>query len=80
VLIQFYYAGASWLGLRGKSFLYVERPTGEREYYDYTTDPNELTNLLADWEGHAPQLSGERQFQLATQLRAAIGCKGATCP
>jgi arylsulfatase A-like enzyme len=80
VLIQYYGSGESWIGLRGKDFLYVERPTGELEYYDRTTDPDELNNLLADWEGHEWQLDGAQRLQLFTKLRAAVGCKGATCP
>ena len=83
VLVQVFFhrnPKANWIGLRGANYLYVQRPTGEREYYDYTTDPHELKNQLADWLGQAPQLTPQYQALLAAQLRAAVGCKGATCP
>lgn len=72
VLIQFYQR-EGWQGLRGPDWLYVERgQTGEREYYDLTEDPYQLDNLLANWEGHTPQLSPERQAELNQMLMAAL--------
>ncbi|MDQ3655277.1 MAG: sulfatase-like hydrolase/transferase [Chloroflexota bacterium] len=80
VLIQRYSKNLGWFGLRSLDYLYVEHPTGEKEYYDLRKDPNELDNLLANWKGHTPRLSQQRQNMLTSQLRAAKGCRGATCP
>ena len=66
--------------LRGEDFLYVEWDSGERELYDYRTDPFELDNALAEWEGHAPEpaaLDLAARFQ--DRLAALATCTGSTC-
>jgi hypothetical protein len=58
----------------------VEYGTGERELYNYDDDPNELENLLADWEGHVPLPAAEAiAATLAARLGELRGCVGATC-
>ncbi len=70
----------AWRGLRGADFLYVEWNGGEREYYDHTTDPHELDNMLATWSGHTPTLDPVESDRLR-QLLADLGtCTGQSCP
>jgi arylsulfatase A-like enzyme len=69
-----------YLGLRTLDTLYVVYRTGERELYDYTADPYELDNLLADWSGHTPTAeAAARAASLAARLDALRDCAGATC-
>ena len=74
-------AGApGYQALRGEDFLYVEWDSGERELYDYRTDPFELDNALAEWEGHAPKpaaLDLAAHFQ--ERLAVLATCTGSTC-
>lgn len=69
-----------YAAVRTRTHVYVEYETGERELYDYGSDPDELDNLLADWEGHAPTPDAEA---LATTLAARLDelrdCAGETC-
>lgn len=51
----------AFAGVRTKTHLYVEYSTGERELYDYRTDPHELRNLLADWGEQRPSADPEDQ-------------------
>ena len=71
----------TYQAVRTDRYLYVEYETGERELYDYHTDPYELDNLLADWEGHVPTADAEA---IANQLRARLNeirdCAFETCP
>ncbi|MGI9252642.1 MAG: sulfatase-like hydrolase/transferase [Thermomicrobiales bacterium] len=68
-----------FMALRGRDALYVEYYNGEREYYDYQTDPWELENLLAMWEGHEPTLPEETASRLARRLAAFRTCNGPGC-
>ncbi len=65
--------------LRGEHELYVEYDNGEREFYDYLTDPWELDNLLADWDGLVPALDPSTAKNLSARLAAFRACAGATC-
>lgn len=49
----------AFAGVRTRTHLYVEYSTGERELYDYRSDPNELRNLLADWDEQTPSSDPE---------------------
>lgn len=49
----------AFAGVRTKTHLYVEYSTGERELYDYRSDPHELRNLLADWGEQTPSTDPE---------------------
>jgi N-acetylglucosamine-6-sulfatase len=62
-------------GLRTARYTYVEYSTGEKELYDITNDPNELTNLAAS---ASPSLLATLHTRLA-QLRSckADGCRTA---
>ena len=66
-------------GLRTATELYVEYDDGEREYYDHTTDPDELTNRLADWDGHMPSLDPVHEAQMISRLATARICSGRSC-
>jgi len=79
VLIDFWENGEQWSGLRGVSELYVEYLNGEREYYDHTTDPGELENALASWQGHTPSLPLSRQLALRDRVATLRTCRGETC-
>lgn len=59
----------TYAALRGPDWLYVEYSTGEREYYDLATDPDELTNAVA-------ALSPSRLEQLHAQTVRQQGCAG----
>jgi len=49
----------SHLGLRTPTYKYIERSTGELEYYDLTQDPDELQNLAGQMDpGFLNRLSG----------------------
>jgi arylsulfatase A-like enzyme len=59
----------SYEAIRTPQFTYVRYETGDTEYYDLATDPNELDNL-------APTLSRSRRVQLDTWLDALHTCRG----
>jgi arylsulfatase A-like enzyme len=61
----------SYEAMRTASSVYVEYVTGEREYYDTRTDPNELTNSYGS-------LDQQRRDQLHAQLAELQACSGAT--
>lgn len=65
--------------IRSLDELYVEYETGELEYYDYRTDPWELNNRLADWEGLSPTLDPAVTAALARRLAAFRRCAGPVC-
>jgi arylsulfatase A-like enzyme len=67
-------------GLRGEDYLYVEHPAGEREYYDYRTDPLELDNALANWDGRTPTLDPVEAERLRGLLARYVDCAGESCP
>ncbi|MET9260673.1 sulfatase [Amycolatopsis sp. NPDC004079] len=56
--------------IRSTAYTYVEYADGAKEYYDRTTDPQELHNTAA-------QLPPERARQLHDTLRAMVSCHGA---
>ena len=58
--------------LRSPWQIYVEYATGERELYDLTEDPYQLTNLA----GHADR---GLLHDLSSQLMAMAGCDGSEC-
>lgn len=62
----------AWRAIRTETTLYAEYATGEREYYDLTTDP---------WEGEngATDLDPARLVALSGQLAALSACAGETC-
>ncbi|MCC6315106.1 MAG: sulfatase-like hydrolase/transferase, partial [Thermomicrobiales bacterium] len=74
------WGGPTWSALRGKTWLYVENDSDEREYYDYETDEYELENQLANWGDHTPALDNETAARLEARLSEAKRCKGAQCP
>ena len=55
--------------IRGPSFLYVEYASGEKEYHDLVSDPDELHNTFA-------ALSAERKAELHATLDAVQVCQG----
>ncbi|MFI6133668.1 sulfatase [Micromonospora sp. NPDC051141] len=55
--------------LRTATYTYVEYANGEREYYDRTTDPDQLTNLAGD-------LPATRLAALHQALAGYTGCHG----
>jgi len=65
--------------IRGRTWVYVEYATGEKEYYDRATDPDELHNLYAS-------LPAERKAALHAMLAGlqnchdAGGCQAAALP
>jgi arylsulfatase A-like enzyme len=59
----------SYEAVRATSSLYVEYETGEREYYDLASDPNELHNVYAS-------LTAERQARLHAMLSSLANCHG----
>jgi N-acetylglucosamine-6-sulfatase len=66
--------------LRGEHFLYVEWDSGERELYDYRTDPFELDNALAEWEGHTPEPAAlDLAAYLYPRLAVLATCTGSAC-
>ena len=58
--------------VRTSQYLYVEYQTGERELYDLSTDPYELTNIYAS---ASPALLSD----LKARLDALKSCAGAEC-
>jgi N-acetylglucosamine-6-sulfatase len=73
-------AAPYYSALRSKQRLYVEWDSGERELYDYRTDPFELDNALADWEGHTPA-PGDLELAAVLHDRLALlaTCTGSDC-
>jgi arylsulfatase A-like enzyme len=63
-------------GVRTADHLYVEYVTGERELYDYNTDPYETENLLAG--PSTPEVEAIAS-ELAARLDALRGCSGDKC-
>ena len=59
----------TYTALRGPDFTYVEYEDGTKEYYDRTTDPDELANTAAT-------LPSERAAQLHDTLQKLRTCKG----
>jgi arylsulfatase A-like enzyme len=59
-------------GLRTARYTYVELVTGEKELYDNSTDPYQLTNI-------ASSASPSLLASLHTQLAALETCSGASC-
>ena len=55
--------------IRGPSFLYVEYVSGEKEYHDLVSDPDELHSTFA-------ALSAERKAELHAMLEAVQACHG----
>ena len=62
----------SYEALRTTTELYVEYLDGEREWYDLTTDPNELDNRYAE-------LSPVRRALLHDRLARLAACRGISC-
>ena len=60
----------SYRALRTAGETYVEYVTGEREFYDRSTDPHEMRNVYAD-------LSRAQRRDMRTRLRRLAGCAGA---
>ncbi|MCY1136367.1 sulfatase [Actinoplanes sp. Pm04-4] len=60
----------TYAALRGPDFTYVEYEGGAREYYDRTTDPEELLNTAA-------KLPAARATELHEKLESLRGCRGA---
>ncbi|UKD55982.1 sulfatase [Amycolatopsis sp. FU40] len=56
--------------IRSTTYTYVEYADGAKEYYDRTTDPQELHNTAA-------QLPPDKARQLHDTLRAMVSCHGA---
>jgi N-acetylglucosamine-6-sulfatase len=67
----------SYSAVRTADRLYVEYSTGERELYDYGSDPQETRNLLA---GSQLLEEDDPAAQLALRLDAIRTCEGASCP
>jgi N-acetylglucosamine-6-sulfatase len=60
-------------GLRTSRYLYVEYETGERELYDVTADPYELSNLASETS------EASTVAQLHAVLAQLENCKGSAC-
>ncbi|MCK9928327.1 sulfatase [Frankia sp. Mgl5] len=73
----------AWSGLRTDRYTYVRwydtarTAVHERELYDLSNDPYELTNLLATPAGRAA--NAELVARLDSRLDALAACAGATC-
>lgn len=65
-------APTTYNALRTNDMLYVEYADGEREYYDRTRDPHELSNIAAT-------LPEQRRRHLSDLLYALTHCAGAKC-
>jgi len=61
----------SYEAIRTGTYTYVEYVDGSREYYDRTTDPDELANL-------AGSLGSARLAQLHAALTGLVNCHGGT--
>ena len=59
----------TYAALRGLDFTYVEYEGGAREYYDRSTDPDELVNTAA-------KLPSDRAAQLHDTLEKLRACRG----
>ena len=72
-----------WQGIRTKTYQYIEYLTdgpypqvNGREYYDLTTDPYEMANLLGDGNPlNDPNVPG-----LHKEILRDNACVGKTCP
>jgi arylsulfatase A-like enzyme len=62
----------SYHAMRTRQFLYVEYAGGAKEYYDLSTDPNELDNIVG-------RLATTRLKQLHKQLTRLENCHGDGC-
>ena len=62
----------TYAALRGPDFTYVEYEGGAREYYDRSTDPDELANTAA-------RLTADHAARLHATLEKLRTCKGADC-
>jgi N-acetylglucosamine-6-sulfatase len=62
----------SYAALRTRTGTYVEYDTGEREYYDLRTDPDELHNVY-------DSLSAYERNSLHDRLADLRDCRGAGC-
>ncbi|MEU5882505.1 sulfatase [Spirillospora sp. NPDC047279] len=62
----------SYEAIRTPNELYVEYAGGQREYYDITTDPHQLTNTVGS-------LPPARLKELQKRLHDLEKCKGGTC-
>ncbi len=73
-------AAVPYRALRSKDWLYVEWETGERDLYDYRSDPFELDNVLAEWEGHSPTATDlDRAGIFHERLARLATCSAHTC-
>jgi N-acetylglucosamine-6-sulfatase len=73
-------ATVPYRALRSKDWLYVEWDSGERELYDYRTDPFELDNVLAEWEGHSPSPADLDRAEILHERLAVLSvCTGSEC-
>ncbi len=61
-----------FVGLRKTTYTYVEYPTGERELYDITKDPYELSNQY--FSGNTTLLG-----TLSARVDALKACRGSSC-
>jgi N-acetylglucosamine-6-sulfatase len=68
----------SYEALRTREFLYVEYVTGDREFYDLSSDPLEMDNIYDELDGADRQTLHERLAALEN-CRGA-GCRGAASP
>ncbi|SQD99415.1 Sulfatase [Parafrankia sp. Ea1.12] len=81
--IAHYFDVPPWSGLRTERYTYVRwydtdrTEVHERELYDLSTDPYQLTNLLATPAGH--QQNAELVAELDTRLDELAVCSGASC-
>jgi N-acetylglucosamine-6-sulfatase len=70
---------SGYRALRSEHELYVEWDTGERELYDYRTDPFELDNALADWSGTPTTDALMRADVFHRRLGELAECVGDAC-
>lgn len=61
----------TYSAIRSKAWLYVEYVTGEREYHDLATDPNEMRNGYGS-------LSSEMKGRLHATVAAVVNCHDGT--
>lgn len=61
---------STYEAIRGATYTYVEYADGTKEYYDRSTDPQELHNTAA-------QLPADKAKQLHDTLQAMVACHGA---
>lgn len=77
MLIEHFGGGApfrvrSYTGVRSEEDVYIEYATGEREYYDLTTDPYQMENTV----GHLPPAL---LAKLSGRVAALKNCAGPAC-